>query len=96
MQVGPQSPDDTYFAAGLLAQCATLAANDGNLAQSERKQESERFASKAMELLRAAIASGFKDADRLHKDEDLDVLRSRQDFQELLTQLKTKPDPQKK
>ena len=96
LQTRLDPPKDSYVAARLLAQCANLAGRDGKLAQGRRTQESERFANEAMELLLEAIAKGFKDADQLRKDDAFDVLRSRQDFQELLGQLKTEPSPHRK
>src|SRR5262245_12589461 len=44
-------------------------------------------ADRAMEWLQKAVAAGYKNADQLAKDKDLDALRGRQDFQQLLAQL---------
>ena len=46
-----------------------------------KKQE---YADRAMELLQKAVESGWKDADHVAKDGDLDVLRDREDFKKLL------------
>jgi hypothetical protein len=44
----------------------------------------------AMSHLRAAVAAGFTDAERLAKDKDLDALRGRADFQALAAELESK------
>jgi serine/threonine-protein kinase len=49
--------------------------------------QAEAFAARAVDLLRQAIARGYKDVAHLKQDTDLDALRTRDDFQELLRQL---------
>jgi hypothetical protein len=47
-----------------------------------------------MSMLRDAVAKGYKDAARMKKDQDLDSLRSREDFKQLLADLEAKyPQP---
>jgi tetratricopeptide (TPR) repeat protein len=58
----------------------------------DKKQE---YADRAMELLHKAVNAGYKDAAHMAKDNDLDVLRQRDDFNKLLAELKTAP-PSKK
>ncbi len=48
---------------------------------------SERYGSRAVALLRQAVEAGYHDAERLRKDADLDSLRRREDFRELLKKL---------
>ena len=45
------------------------------------------YADRAMELLRKAVATGYKDVTHMKQDKDLDPLRSRPDFQKLLESL---------
>jgi hypothetical protein len=52
----------------------------------------EKLVARAMELLRLAVAKGFKNAAHMKKDTDLDALRQREDFQKLLAELE-KPQP---
>jgi tetratricopeptide (TPR) repeat protein len=47
-------------------------------------------ADKAMDWLRRAVAAGYKDRAHMEKDADLDFLRSREDFQELVEGLPKK------
>ncbi|QJW94927.1 tetratricopeptide repeat protein [Frigoriglobus tundricola] len=58
----------------------------------ERKQE---LADRAMELLRAAVATGWNDVALTKQDTDLDPLRARDDFKKLLTELGAKHPPKK-
>jgi hypothetical protein len=44
-----------------------------------------------MAHLRQAVHKGFQDAQPLKTNTDLDPLRSREDFQQLLAQLEQKP-----
>jgi serine/threonine-protein kinase len=48
---------------------------------------SDRYAARAVELLRQAVARGYKDVEHLKKDPDLDPLRGREDFKQLLAEL---------
>jgi hypothetical protein len=45
-----------------------------------------------METLRECVAAGYKDFENMRRDSDLDALRTRDDFQELLRGLKTRVD----
>ena len=48
------------------------------------------YADRAMELLRQAVKDGFKDVARMKKDTDLDPLRGREDFTNLLAELEVR------
>jgi tetratricopeptide (TPR) repeat protein len=50
----------------------------------DKKQE---YADRAMELLRRAVQAGYRDAAHVKQDSDLDSLRGRDDFQQLLAEL---------
>ncbi len=56
----------------------------------ERKSVKTRYADRAMELLRQAVAKGYRNPDTIKNDHDLDSLRVRKDFQELLADLEAK------
>ena len=43
-----------------------------------------------MALLKQAVAKGYKDAAHMKKDKDLDPLREREDFKQLLAELEKK------
>ena len=50
-------------------------------------------ASNAMTALRQAVAAGFHDASRLHREADFSSLRGRPDFQLLMMDLAFPPEP---
>jgi hypothetical protein len=47
----------------------------------------DRYAARAVTLLKQAVTTGYKDGDSLLKDPDLDALRRRKDFAQLLWDL---------
>ena len=55
----------------------------------------EEYAARAVELLRRAIAAGYKDRAHMDKDADLDALRGRADYKQLLTTLPNPPPPKR-
>jgi serine/threonine-protein kinase len=50
----------------------------------------EKYAARAVALLRQAVQKGYKNIAELKKDADLDCLRQRPDFQQLLAELEAK------
>jgi WD40 repeat protein len=52
----------------------------------------DQYAARAVELLRQAVAKGFKEAAHMKKDKDLDALRDREDFKRLLAELETQKE----
>jgi serine/threonine protein kinase len=57
------------------------------LASAKDKHKKEEYAARAVEFLRRAIEAGYKDAGHINKDPNLDPLRGRPDFQQLLESL---------
>jgi hypothetical protein len=51
------------------------------------------YAGEAMELLRKAVKSGWRDHAHMRTDTDLEPLRDRSDFQKLLAELEAKFPP---
>jgi tetratricopeptide (TPR) repeat protein len=82
--------NDPFVAACHLGCCVTLADKDAQLPEARRKELAKRYADGALALLRQAVAAGFKDADRLNKNPDLEPLRGRAEFKKLLADLKGK------
>jgi tetratricopeptide (TPR) repeat protein len=73
---------DLYNAACAFALCVPLADKD-----------QDKLSARAMELLRQAVAKGYKNAAHMKKDADLNALRQRDDFQKLLAELdQPRPD----
>jgi tetratricopeptide (TPR) repeat protein len=73
--------DVLYQVAGMFAH-ASDKSNDSTLAQ--------RYASRAVTLLRQAVQKGYRDVANVKKDVNLDSLRQRADFQQLVQELERK------
>src|SRR5262249_5077416 len=69
----------SYNAACVYALASVSASNDAN--------QADRFASRALELLGQAVRMGWNDAEHMKKDDDLRVLRQREGFKKLVTEL---------
>src|SRR5262249_39617871 len=78
---------DVYNAACYLARCVPLAERDTQFSETQRKEQAQTYADRAMATLRQAVQNGFKDVAHMKKDSDLDPLRQRADFQKLLAEL---------
>src|SRR5262249_54452178 len=70
-----------------LAQSATLVGGDKNELTPSQRDEYRKDQGLAMDVLRQAIASGFRDRSQLEKNPDLARLRQRDDFKALLASL---------
>jgi tetratricopeptide (TPR) repeat protein len=88
LRPGNADSDTLYDAARLYAQAAAQAVKEAS--PSTSFQRAEQYARRAVDLLRQAIQKGYKDVARLKKDTDLDSLRQRPDFQQLLAELEAK------
>jgi hypothetical protein len=78
----PKDADTLYGCACVHALAAGAVKADPALA--------ERYAARAVALLRQAVAASFGDADTMSKDPDLQSLHGRSDFQELRIRLAAK------
>jgi hypothetical protein len=77
--------DSLYNSACMRAVCAAvMQATDPTAAGAAKAQEQ---ADRALAWLQKAVAAGYKDLAHLKKDEDLDPLRSRDDFKKMLAAL---------
>jgi serine/threonine-protein kinase len=86
-QVSPRGKTDACNLACVSAQLSLVLGRD-------HPDRSTAEADRAIQALREAIAAGYQDAERLEKDPDLEPLRSRADFQQLVAELKkTKTKP---
>src|SRR5262249_45322449 len=81
LQAGPPTADRLYDAACVFALSAGKAGDPA---------VQERYAARAVALLRDAVAKGYNKVAHLKKDSDLDALRQRADFQQLLADLEAK------
>src|SRR5262249_21221306 len=83
---------DLYAAAGFLARAVPLAEKDDRLPPAERRRCAQVYADRAVELLRQALAKGYRDLNQLKSDDALNPLRRRPDFQELLAGVAAQPE----
>jgi serine/threonine protein kinase/tetratricopeptide (TPR) repeat protein len=83
-------PNDAYNAACYLSRCATLADKDAGLDADRRAELAQGYAGRALELLRLAVARGYKNAARMKQDPDLEPLRTRDEFKALVAELEEK------
>jgi serine/threonine protein kinase len=75
---------DTLY--DLACVCALAAAK---VTGDPRPRLADQYATRAVELLRQAVAKGYKNAAHMKQDKDLDALRGRQDFTELVAKLES-------
>jgi len=75
--------EDLYNAACVYSLSSQLAADDALRIESYR--------GKAVEILRQALAKGYQDLERIRTHGDLEALRSRDDFQQLMKELDAGP-----
>jgi tRNA A-37 threonylcarbamoyl transferase component Bud32 len=87
----PKDPVVAYDAACYIARCVPLAERDPKLIADERPKTAEEYGRLAVQQLREAVQAGYSDVRHLKADSDLDPLRQRQDFRELLVELGTEP-----
>jgi eukaryotic-like serine/threonine-protein kinase len=83
-RVRPEDADDSYNAASILALAVPVARKDPKLTEAQRSAAIAAHGDQAIELLRRAIAAGFKDFDFMAKDTDLDSIREHPRYKELI------------
>jgi hypothetical protein len=81
-QAADLTPANVYHLARAASICSQAVKDDAQL--------KEQYALRAVEILRQAVARGYRDLAQLQKDPDLQPLRQREDFQKLLHQLESK------
>ena len=70
--------------------CIPIAAKHQMLDDQQREESAQFYTDAALKLLRDAVSKGYKDVAHMKKDTDLDPLRQRDDFQELVAELEGK------
>jgi hypothetical protein len=86
-KLGRTDADSLYNAACFRAVTAGVILGSAGSA-SEASAEADR----AMTWLRQAVTAGFKAAVTMKKDKELDALRGRDDFKQLLTEVERRAD----
>ncbi len=80
-------PALVYNAACVFSRAVAGADHDTKLSYTDRNHLKARYADRAMEYLRQAVAKGWRRPSIMKVDRDLDPLRAREDFQKLLAEL---------
>jgi serine/threonine-protein kinase len=83
----PESWEEYHRAACFTAACVSIAVNDEKISIAERKQLGEEYGAHAVELLRQAIAKGYKDGASLAEQEDFAAIRDWPEFQKLVSKI---------
>jgi tetratricopeptide (TPR) repeat protein/tRNA A-37 threonylcarbamoyl transferase component Bud32 len=86
----PTNPNQLYEVARELALCVPLVGKDKDPLLPEEQAQRRRYSDQALDVLRQAVANGYKDIEQLKTASDLDPLRSREDFKKLRTELEEK------
>jgi tetratricopeptide (TPR) repeat protein len=95
-RVAADPAGDPYKAAGFFSRCVPLAEKEAKLSEARRQELAKSYGDRALQALRQAVAKGYKDADHLKKDPDLDPLRGRDDFRKLLGEVEAAAKPEQK
>jgi serine/threonine protein kinase/tetratricopeptide (TPR) repeat protein len=74
----------------VFAKSSAAAESDTKLSPPDRNRLKMRYADRAVDFLRQAVAKGFQSVAALNSDPDLAPLRSRPDFQELVQEVEKK------
>jgi tetratricopeptide (TPR) repeat protein len=92
------SNTNLYNLACLCSLCSAASRRDTTLSKAEQDRQADQYAVRAIEFLKKAAAAGlFKSAvavEEMRKDKDLDAVRERQDFQELISMAQPKKKAQ--
>ena len=84
----PNNGGELFRAACELALAAEVVGKGKAELSPAEREEHDRYTAMAVELLRQAVASGYRDGQRLQTESALAPLRQRDDFQKLLAELK--------
>jgi tetratricopeptide (TPR) repeat protein len=76
-----------YNIACVFGRASTAAGHDSKFSASDRTKLQAHYADRAMDLVRQAVAKGYRHPRVIKRDRDLDSLRGREDFQKLLADL---------
>lgn len=94
--IQPVFDADGRAAATIMARCTRQIQQATKLPEDQRAQLSNAYADQAVAFLRQAVHQGYRDGASLRKDNGLDPLRQREDFQQLLAELNAQAVPKSK
>jgi hypothetical protein len=85
--LGKASADNLVNLAFVFARAAQGIGADANIAPPERDKLQVQYADRAMSFLKKAVSEGYRNTAVLRQDHNLDSLRAREDFKQLLANL---------
>jgi tetratricopeptide (TPR) repeat protein len=89
-QLWPDNPIELYNAACDLSLCVPLVGAGKPELTADEMALRARYGEQAIDAFQRAIQAGFKDVGLIHKNADLDPIRSRPDFQTIMIELRAK------
>jgi tetratricopeptide (TPR) repeat protein/tRNA A-37 threonylcarbamoyl transferase component Bud32 len=89
-QTADPKTQDWVGVAGFLGRCMELANQDKKLPEAKRREVVQAYGNQAIELLRRAVANGYKDSGSLKEAPEFELLRPRDDFKKLVSSLEDK------
>jgi tetratricopeptide (TPR) repeat protein/tRNA A-37 threonylcarbamoyl transferase component Bud32 len=85
--VGWDAPADATDAAGFLCLCIPIAAHHDKLNARLREEAVRFYTDAAIRFIHHAVSKGYRDVERLKKDNNLAPLRQREEFQKIVAEL---------
>jgi serine/threonine protein kinase/tetratricopeptide (TPR) repeat protein len=79
-----------YNVACVFSRSSAATDHDVKLSPADRNRVKARYADRAMDFLRQAVAKGWRHPSLIKKDRDFEPVRAREDFQKLLADLEAK------
>jgi non-specific serine/threonine protein kinase/serine/threonine-protein kinase len=80
----------SLYAAACMRAVTAAVIREGKLPRADAAGITREQADRAVAWLRQAVAAGFKNSAQMKQDKDLEALRNREDFQQLLAQMEAK------
>ena len=83
------SKSNLYYVACGYAMCVWSAQTNGELNPDSKAEQIQRFSDRAISVLQAAVNAGFENLSELEANPELDPIRDRPEFSELLEHIKS-------
>jgi hypothetical protein len=83
----PEFPERSLDAVVLWLQCASVAEKDLQMAPRKRQERARAYADRAMSLLQRLVPLGYRDGKFLRESTELERVRPRTEFQQLLREI---------
>jgi eukaryotic-like serine/threonine-protein kinase len=91
--IEPNGFEESFESVGFLCRCAELCRNDPGVPEKERAALARTYADRAMDALRTAVKNGFRDTKVLQSAVTYELLRSRDDFRQVVREIEILAQP---